>query len=106
MATGPTHGVLTVNPGGSGEAGLRYSANLARAKPDLFRTYDLVGFDPRSYGLSTNIECLATQAQDASRRSVTDLRVRNDATHRVEVAGARFFGAARSRTEFSQFVGT
>lgn len=105
-ATGTSHGVLAENPGGPGVPGLDQTAVLGTVKPKLFASYDLLGFDPRGYGDSTETTCSATQADDDARRSVIDPRVRDVKTHQVEVANAKFFGTACSLTEFSQFVST
>ncbi len=105
-ATGSTRGLLTFNPGGPGFPGLNQAALLAVAKPQLFTSYDVLGFDPRGYGESTNVSCLSTEQKDAARQSVADPRVRNVKTHAYEVSEAKFLGDACSSTEFSQFVGT
>ena len=55
-AADPTarRGVLVVNPGGPGGAGLEYAATKAAKLPKQVRdAYDIVGFDPRGIGHST-----------------------------------------------------
>ncbi|HEY5822231.1 MAG TPA: alpha/beta fold hydrolase [Propionibacteriaceae bacterium] len=105
-ATGASRGLLTLNPGGPGVPGLDESASLAAVKPALFRSYDVVGFDPRGFGTSENYACRTTEDAESARLSVPDLRVRNPKTHAVEVAEAKFFAGACASDEVSQFVGT
>src|SRR5690606_39028865 len=57
-ATGESQGLMTTNPGGPGGAGLTMSAALAITKTQLFSDYELLGFDPRGFGQSTNVQCL------------------------------------------------
>lgn len=105
-ATGESKGVLTANPGGPGGAGLTLSAALAISKPQLFSDYDLVGFDPRGFGDSTNVQCLIDADDLAEIPVVADYRERTEATHAVEIAEARAYAEACSSTEFSEFVST
>jgi len=62
-------GSLVVNPGGPGGSGVQFAAGLVspgegfpKAITDRF---DIVGFDPRGVGQSTEVKCLTPQAQDA-----------------------------------------
>ncbi|NIK61348.1 alpha/beta hydrolase [Kribbella shirazensis] len=59
-------GILLINPGGPGNAGLLLPPQLAAAMPAEARDrYDLVGFDPRSVGRSAPITCgLTTEEQN------------------------------------------
>ncbi len=105
-ATGESKGLLATNPGGPGGAGLTLSAALAISKPQLFSDYDLVGFDPRGFGDSTNVQCLIDVDELNAIPVVADYRERTTATHAVEIAEAKAYAEACSATEFSQFVNT
>lgn len=105
-ATGTSKGLLASNPGGPGAEGLDLTAYLAVSKPKMFSDYDLLGFDPRGFGESTNVECRATQAEIDAVPSVTDLRRRDPQTHAVEIDTARLLAKACASSELSQFVGT
>ena len=105
LATGRSQGLLTMNPGGPGEEGLRTTAVYATDRPRMFRDFDLLGFDPRGFGDSEPALCRASSRQSEALPVVADPRVRNPATHRAEVAAARF--EARACTdELNRFVGT
>ncbi|WP_406630624.1 alpha/beta hydrolase [Amycolatopsis sp. WGS_07] len=57
-------GVLLMNPGGPGVAGLR--APVAQPFPQAVRdSYDIVGFDPRGIGASAGLTCNLTDEQRA-----------------------------------------
>ena len=104
QATGTSKGLMTTNPGGPGGAGLSLSAALATEKTQLFSDFDLVGFDPRGFGLSTPLQCITT-AEALNALPVTpDYKERTRLTHRTEVAEAKLFADACSATEFGQFV--
>ncbi|MDX6260356.1 MAG: hypothetical protein QOH84_2044 [Kribbellaceae bacterium] len=103
-ATGTSKGLLTSNPGGPGGAGLNLTASLGVSKPQLFSDFDLFGFDPRGFGASTPLQCLAS-AEDIAALPVTpDYKERTKQTHKVEIAEAKFYADACSATEFGQFV--
>ncbi|WP_020393034.1 alpha/beta fold hydrolase [Kribbella catacumbae] len=103
-ATGTSRGLMTSNPGGPGGAGLNLTANLGVSKPQLFSDFDLMGFDPRGFGQSTPLQCLA-KAEDLEALPVTpDYKERTKLTHKVEVAEAKLYADACSATEFGQFV--
>lgn len=103
-ATGTSKGLMTSNPGGPGGAGLNLTASLGVSKPQLFSDFDLMGFDPRGFGQSTPLQCLAS-AEDIAALPVTpDYKERTKLTHKVEVAEAKFYADACSATEFGQFV--
>ena len=55
-STGDTTGSVLVNPGGPGAAGRLFPARL-RNQPRLLEHQEVVGFDPRGTGRSTNITC-------------------------------------------------
>lgn len=59
LATGESKRVLVVNPGGPGGSGVDY-ANAAEAivSPEVFQSYDIVGFDPRGVARSAPIKCV------------------------------------------------
>jgi pimeloyl-ACP methyl ester carboxylesterase len=51
-------GVLLLNPGGPGGAGLAYPLEFAASAPHhLLDVYDVVGFDPRGVGQSAPVSC-------------------------------------------------
>jgi pimeloyl-ACP methyl ester carboxylesterase len=103
-ATGTSKGLMTSNPGGPGGAGLSLSAALAVDKPQLFSDFDLLGFDPRGFGVSTPLQCLTTAAALNALPVTPDYKERNKLTHKVEVAEAKLQADACSATEFGQFV--
>ncbi|MDI5980243.1 alpha/beta hydrolase [Amycolatopsis magusensis] len=55
-ATGERRGVLVMNPGGPGSAGLDMPVTK-RFPPEIGQHYDLVGFDPRGIGSSSPVTC-------------------------------------------------
>lgn len=65
-ATGPRSqrlGALMVNPGGPGGSGIEFLAQAGEQFPEeLTKRFDIVAFDPRGVGASTQLTCL-TQAQ-------------------------------------------
>ncbi|HIT76769.1 MAG TPA: alpha/beta fold hydrolase [Candidatus Avipropionibacterium avicola] len=105
-ATGESQGLMTTNPGGPGGAGLTMSAALAITKTQLFSDYELLGFDPRGFGQSTNVQCLIDVDELNEIPVVADYRERNAETHEVEIAEAKAYAKACSSTEFSEFVNT
>jgi len=57
-------GVLLVNPGGPGGAGLNIPRLFTLLWPQqVFDTYDVIGFDPRGVGESTPVTCDLTSMQ-------------------------------------------
>ncbi|WP_158888159.1 hypothetical protein [Amycolatopsis anabasis] len=60
-------GVLLVNPGGPGVAGLDLPVVLAQrgAPASLLNWYDLIGFDPRGVGHSSPVSCGLSPEQRA-----------------------------------------
>ncbi len=106
QATRYSKGLLTSNPGGPGANGLNFTGLLALTKTQLFRDYDLLGFDPRGFGDSENIRCLTTEAKLQALPQVDDPRVRNTKSHKAELAVAKLLGQACTSTEFAQFVNT
>ncbi|RJQ69426.1 alpha/beta fold hydrolase [Pseudonocardiaceae bacterium YIM PH 21723] len=56
-ATDPARrrGILLVNPGGPGAPGLGLPVQLGRQ--EIAQVYDLIGFDPRGVGQSTQLQC-------------------------------------------------
>lgn len=106
LATSRSQGLLALNPGGPGLPALDNTALFAAsARPRLFREYDLLGFDPRGFGRSTPASCRGSARAAAALPVVADPRVRGRATHRWEVASARY--EARGCTaELTQFLGT
>ncbi|RSM89653.1 alpha/beta hydrolase [Kibdelosporangium aridum] len=103
-ATGPVRGLLTSNPGGPGGAGLDLTARLATSRPQMFQDFDLLGFDPRGFGKSEALRCLTTQEELDALPTTPDYRVRNEQTHRTEIAEAQLQAKACAATEFGRFV--
>ncbi len=54
-------GSLLINPGGPGGSGVDYAVYLSQL-PQLNSRFDIVGFDPRGVGRSTQVKCM-TDAQ-------------------------------------------
>jgi pimeloyl-ACP methyl ester carboxylesterase len=51
-------GILLVNPGGPGGPGLGYAATKgAKLPPEVRRSFDVIGFDPRGVGHSSPVDC-------------------------------------------------
>jgi pimeloyl-ACP methyl ester carboxylesterase len=103
-ALGASKGLMTSNPGGPGGAGLNFTATLATTKTRLFQEYDLLGFDPRGFGRSEPLQCLTTTEEIEALPTTPDYRVRDERTHRTEIAEAKLFAKACASTEFAQFV--
>ena len=112
-APGPTSkGLLTSNPGGPGAAGRLLTEALSApsftgqgGEPRL-RQYDLLGFDPRGFGASTNVKCLTTKAKLNKLPKVADRRARNRATHAMEIAEAKLFGEACASQPLARYINT
>jgi pimeloyl-ACP methyl ester carboxylesterase len=111
-ASGASKGLLTSNPGGPGAAGRMLTEALSMpsvtgqgGKPQL-RQYDLLGFDPRGFGASTNVKCLTTKAKLNKLPKVADRRVRNRATHAMEIAEAKLFGEACASQPLARYINT
>lgn len=65
-AADPSHrrGVLLLNPGGPGGAGIDLPTQFATLMPQsVLSQYDLIGFDPRGVGQSTPVSCGLTAGQ-------------------------------------------
>ncbi|HEU4547688.1 MAG TPA: alpha/beta fold hydrolase [Microlunatus sp.] len=111
-ASGASKGLLTSNPGGPGAAGRMLTEALSM--PDVtgqggkrqLRQYDLLGFDPRGFGASTNVKCLTTKAKLNKLPKVADRRVRNRATHAMEIAEAKLFGEACASQPLARYINT
>jgi pimeloyl-ACP methyl ester carboxylesterase len=56
-ATGERRGSIFVNPGGPGASGVGYVKQGFRLDADTMAAYDLVGFDPRGVGDSSQVGC-------------------------------------------------
>ncbi|HEU5484611.1 MAG TPA: alpha/beta fold hydrolase, partial [Microlunatus sp.] len=104
-ASGAGRGLLTTNPGGPGAAGRTFTEALSWSKTKL-QQYDLLGFDPRGYGASTNVKCLTTTAKYNRLPKVADRRSRTKATHAVEVAEAKLFAEACSSDPRARYINT
>ncbi|HYI57804.1 MAG TPA: alpha/beta hydrolase [Microlunatus sp.] len=102
-ASGTSKGLLTTNPGGPGTAGRTFTEALSWSKPQL-RQYDLLGFDPRGFGASTNVKCVTTTAKYNKLPKVADPRSRTKKTHAVEVAEAKLFAEACSSDPLPGYV--
>lgn len=60
-------GSLFVNPGGPGGSGIELAQNAdANFSGALLDRFDIVGFDPRGVGFSSNVRCFANNAQNES----------------------------------------
>ncbi|MDQ3627970.1 MAG: alpha/beta hydrolase [Actinomycetota bacterium] len=58
-ATGEPVGTLFVNPGGPGGSGVEFADTfVTQMRPQVLRSYDVVGFDPRGVGRSDPVDCL------------------------------------------------
>ena len=104
-ASGTSKGLLTTNPGGPGAAGRTFTEALYWSKPKLGQ-YDLLGFDPRGYGASTNVKCVTTTAKYNKLPKVADRRSRTKATHAVEVAEAKLFAESCSSDPLARYINT
>ena len=83
-------GSLVVNPGGPGVSGIEYALNAEYiVNPDVLERYDIVGFDPRGIGDSTQIHCLNASEQDASFAS--DPKPDNDAEYAQALSDTKTF---------------
>jgi pimeloyl-ACP methyl ester carboxylesterase len=59
-------GSLVVNPGGPGASGVELAVYLGFGLPEAVSTrFDIVGFDPRGVGRSTEVACIPDEAKDA-----------------------------------------
>jgi pimeloyl-ACP methyl ester carboxylesterase len=105
-ATGTSKGLFTAHPGGPGSDAVDFTSFAAVDKPRLFSDYDLLGFDPRGFGSSTNVRCFTTEKKLDRLVDVDDPRARNKKAHAAELAMAKLYGEACSSTEFSRFVST
>nr|WP_281382030.1 alpha/beta hydrolase [Nocardiopsis mwathae] len=87
-------GILLLNPGGPGGPGLEMPAYLGDQK--IGEVYDLIGFDPRGVGQSTNLNCSAPDPADYDLPSrPTDAELHNFAeTARSEEQGCNRFGGS------------
>jgi pimeloyl-ACP methyl ester carboxylesterase len=60
-------GSLVVNPGGPGGSGVDLAVYLSLGLPaEVTRRFDIVGFDPRGVGRSTQVKCISDADLDAS----------------------------------------
>jgi pimeloyl-ACP methyl ester carboxylesterase len=68
-ATGQKKGSLVINPGGPGESGVDAAVGIVESlPPEVRRSFDLVGFDPRGVGSSTpTLRCNSDADSDAER---------------------------------------
>lgn len=62
----PKTGSLLVNPGGPGASGIELAAYSGLFLPtDIRQRFDVVGFDPRGVGRSTQVACISDADKDA-----------------------------------------
>jgi pimeloyl-ACP methyl ester carboxylesterase len=104
-ASNPSAQLLTSNPGGPGAAARSFTEALSWSKTAL-RQYGLLGVDPRGFGASTPVKCLADPIKLKKLPKVADRRVRNKATHAVEVAEAKLFAEACSSDPLARYINT
>ncbi|MFE9552126.1 alpha/beta hydrolase [Streptomyces sp. NPDC006703] len=83
-------GVLMMAAGGPGASGLPRPANLAKGSAKLSAAYDIVSFDQRGVGASTNVVCSDQDKVDAFFSS-GDLRDRSGQALRATFDRARDF---------------
>ncbi|RSS42152.1 alpha/beta hydrolase [Streptomyces sp. WAC07061] len=83
-------GVLMMAAGGPGASGLGRPAGLASYAPKLAAAYDIVSFDQRGVGASTNVVCSGQDEVDALFAG-GDLRDRSEEAVRGTVRRARDF---------------
>ncbi|MCX5380573.1 alpha/beta hydrolase [Streptomyces sp. NBC_00091] len=83
-------GVLMMAAGGPGASGLGRPAGLAAYAPKLAAAYDIVSFDQRGVGASTNVVCSGQEKVDALFGG-GDLRDRSEEAVRATVERARDF---------------
>ena len=59
-------GSLLVNPGGPGVSGVKFAYEIAATSlfDGLFKSFDVIGFDPRGVGASTPVHCVDGPALD------------------------------------------
>lgn len=85
-------GSLVLNPGGPGGSGVEYAlAADFVVSPQLRRSYDIVGFDPRGVGTSAPVECLNDAETDGF--LAADGSPDTDAELADLISGATDFGA-------------
>jgi pimeloyl-ACP methyl ester carboxylesterase len=63
-------GSLVINPGGPGASGMTAAAGLYSSDPkaEVFKRFDVVGFDPRGIGVSSpKVHCLSAEETDQQR---------------------------------------
>ncbi|MGO2110311.1 MAG: alpha/beta hydrolase [Pseudoclavibacter sp.] len=64
-ARGESQGTIFVNPGGPGASGMDIAASAEFFMgEDVLDNYDIVGWDPRGVGMSTDIDCLNDEEMD------------------------------------------
>jgi pimeloyl-ACP methyl ester carboxylesterase len=89
-------GSLLVNPGGPGASGFDLAAYSALLLPaEVRRSFDVVGFDPRGVGRSTQIACISDEDKDAVTAASPDPA--SQAAFDEQVALARKVGAGCAR---------
>nr|WP_246422513.1 alpha/beta hydrolase [Nocardiopsis mwathae] len=89
-------GILLLNPGGPGGDGLDLPADLGDQK--IGEVYDLIGFDPRGVGQSTNVNCSAVDFEDfnlTSRPTDAQLHDYTEFARQSEVGCDRTAGSLR-----------
>lgn len=95
-------GVLLLNPGGPGAAGLRFPVDLVAAgmPRSVLDTYDVIGFDPRGVGHSTPVTCALTPEQQLRGNVPPYAPTAADVVKRAEEAKAIARQCATSKTGF------
>ena len=112
-ASGPSKGLLTSNPGGPGAAGLLLTEALSMAR--RHRTGRQAPAPPvrparlrpaRLRCRARTSRCQTTKAKVDKLPKVADRRVRNRATHAMEIAEAKLFGEACASQPLARYINT
>lgn len=98
-ASGQRIGTLFTNPGGPGVSGVDFLRSSADAfyDRDLLDHYDLVAWDPRGVGASSQVDCYGTKGLDEFLFDDPDLPEGSAQLRREVVDGAVDFGRACER---------
>jgi pimeloyl-ACP methyl ester carboxylesterase len=91
----PKIGSLLVNPGGPGASGVELAAYTALFLPaEVRQRFDVVGFDPRGVGRSTQVDCISDEDKDTVIAADPDPVSQSDFDEQVSLARAIGAGCA------------